>query len=669
MTRRLFLFLICSLISIVTLYALWAYLGRSQTLPEPDLAPDHKLECVSYTPFMNQEKPGDLGIKFAVPRERLEKDFSLIAQRFSCIRLYFMDGLEEAPAVARQNGLKLIMSAWIGADPVVNEKEFYLLVRAVTEHPDVVKFVLIGNETLLRHEQTEEQMIEWIHRAKKAMPGAPVSYGEVLGFWKHYERLAEEVDFLTIHILPYWSDVPPQIDAVADYVEWDYNQMVTQYPGKKFFVGEIGWPSQGRAREHSVPSPVNEARFFRAVIPQMEKLGWHYSIIEAFDQPWKRSDEGCVGGYWGVFDENRQDKQIFAGPVSNEPLWRLLFVWSAGVAVVLMGIVFFVGAALAAVPKGQPRGLPLQMAVFFTTLAAFALVKQGREFQLSVFNTAVAVKAVLYLVLGFVGACLAVWICVTEKVPERMDWTRLEEAVKRKQFFSPAVWTNLFEQVVVFFLISISVSLVFVGRSQSFIGFTLLMPVLFILTRAFRNRGRERIYLQDFILGIALFVIVLCLANNERLWNPQANLWMLVCLAASVSLLQIFSIHALQDIWQRIRWHIISQYLAWFAFVWLATLLFRYGLMESRYCDLDVMCGANPGQWFCHLRAFMGISVAWKLWGLASVVILLSGVTFRSFRLTFIALLVALIGLIFYQNFPSAQVFVLALIYLGHRPK
>ncbi len=33
-----------------------------------------------------------------------------------------------------------------------------------------------------------------------------------------------------------------------------------------------------------------------------------YNFIEAFDQPWKRYQEGTAGGYWGLFDEDRTPK-------------------------------------------------------------------------------------------------------------------------------------------------------------------------------------------------------------------------------------------------------------------------------------------------------------------------------------------------------------------------
>jgi hypothetical protein len=86
-----------------------------------------------------------------------------------------------------------------------------------------------------------------------------------------------------------------------------------------------------------VPSRINEAKFMREFVTLAEQRGWHYNLIEAFDQPWKRANEGAVGGYWGLFDADRNDKTILAGPVSNlphYPRWLL-----AAVAVMALGLI------------------------------------------------------------------------------------------------------------------------------------------------------------------------------------------------------------------------------------------------------------------------------------------------------------------------------------------
>jgi glucan 1,3-beta-glucosidase len=73
-----------------------------------------------------------------------------------------------------------------------------------------------------------------------------------------------------------------------------------------------------------------------------------YNVIEAFDQPWKRAQEGTTGGYWGIYDVHARPKFSMQGPVTEEPRWWL--GWLAGAA----GVALFV---LAGVPRRGWLGL------------------------------------------------------------------------------------------------------------------------------------------------------------------------------------------------------------------------------------------------------------------------------------------------------------------------
>jgi exo-beta-1,3-glucanase (GH17 family) len=45
-------------------------------------------------------------------------------------------------------------------------------------------------------------------RAIKARVQVPVTYADVWEFWLRNRDVANAVDFITIHILPYWEDFP-----------------------------------------------------------------------------------------------------------------------------------------------------------------------------------------------------------------------------------------------------------------------------------------------------------------------------------------------------------------------------------------------------------------------------------------------------------------------------
>ena len=70
-----------------------------------------------------------------------------------------------------------------------------------------MRAVIVGNEVLLRGEVSPQTLGEYI-RGVKAQVTVPVTYADVWEFWLRYRELARAVDFVTIHILPYWEDHP-----------------------------------------------------------------------------------------------------------------------------------------------------------------------------------------------------------------------------------------------------------------------------------------------------------------------------------------------------------------------------------------------------------------------------------------------------------------------------
>ncbi len=314
--------------------AFWWLLGHEQFVPG-ELAPGDRLQCVSYTPFIGAENPAS----FHADRERLDRDLRLLSAQVGCVRIYSVRGLELVPEVARAHGMTVIAGAWVGRDDAETERELSGVIALANRHPDVVRAVLVGNEVLLRRERTAAQLLAMLQRVRAAVQ-QPVSYGDVWEFWLQNPSLAAGVDFVTIHLLPYWENDPSGIDAAIAAVSRAHERTAQAFTDKEILIGETGWPSQGRQREGAVPGRVNEARFVRGFVQHAESQGWHYNLIEAFDQPWKRVQEGAVGGYWGLFDTARRDKHVLRGLVSDLPQWRAC----AGIAAVLwLGLVLGTG--------------------------------------------------------------------------------------------------------------------------------------------------------------------------------------------------------------------------------------------------------------------------------------------------------------------------------------
>ena len=66
--------------------------------------------------------------------------------------------------------------------------------------------VIVGNEVLLRKEISPKQLIAYLDLVRKEL-GAPVSTAEPWHVWLKYPELADHVDYLAVHMLPYWEGI------------------------------------------------------------------------------------------------------------------------------------------------------------------------------------------------------------------------------------------------------------------------------------------------------------------------------------------------------------------------------------------------------------------------------------------------------------------------------
>ncbi len=147
----------------------------------------------------------------------------------------------------------------------------------------------------------------------------PVSTAEPWHVWLHHPELADSVDFITVHLLPYWEGVPERL-AVQDTMR-RLQELHDQFPTKRIVIGEIGWPSNGIDIGAARASTVNQARFMRDFLAQARQRHLEYFVMEAFDQPWKTSFEGRAAGYWGMYTLGRHLKWSPIGAVRNHPTW------------------------------------------------------------------------------------------------------------------------------------------------------------------------------------------------------------------------------------------------------------------------------------------------------------------------------------------------------------
>jgi len=292
----------------------------------------------------------------------------------------------------------------------------------VVQHRQVVQ--VVGNEVLLRKEQTVAQMIAYLRQVRTSV-WAPVSLAEPWHIWLDHPELVDEVDFLAVHILPYWEGIP--VDASVDYVVKRYEELRQAYPDKPIVISEVGWPSKGRVRQGAVPSRANQAKFLRRFLAVAEQEGYVYYVLEAFDQLWKRKIEGEAGTYWGVYDAEREPKFEFTSPVIRVPRWRELSAVATALAVLMLALLFRDSAGL--MPRG--RAFLALVAYAITTFAVWMVYdfyQQYLSWPMLIVSVALMIAALGVVILLLAEAhewAEAVWI---------HSWRRLAEAPSPKTF-------------------------------------------------------------------------------------------------------------------------------------------------------------------------------------------------------------------------------------------
>lgn len=328
---------------LLVLVSFWVFkLNQPINIVSPVLN-HQKLQCVSYAPYYgNGQSPFVEGIK--ISPTQIDSDLKRLANISDCVRTYSVgQGLDYVPEAASKIGLKVYLGAWVGWTNSDNEAEIKLAVKRANQYPGTIKALIVGNEVFLRQEQTPATMHRYLSYAK-SHTNTPITYAEVWEFWNKHQDTAQYVDFVTVHILPYWEDDPVAIDNAVNHASNIMHQLATTFK-KPILIGETGWPSLGRQRNESKPSLINQARYVREFLQIAHQKNWQYNIIEAIDQPWKRVLEGTVGGYWGIYDTTLLPKFSLSSPVA-ERVDHALPIYLG-----LIGAMFFIALALLAHEK------------------------------------------------------------------------------------------------------------------------------------------------------------------------------------------------------------------------------------------------------------------------------------------------------------------------------
>lgn len=245
--------------------------------------------------YEDGQKPGDIITPEQVDRRiQIIKPYSKWVRSFSCL-----EGNEHIPEIAHKNGLKTMVGAWLSDDLKTNEKEIEGLISLAKK--GYVDIAAVGNEVLYRNELSEEQLLSYINRVKKAVNGIEVGYVDAYYEFNDHPKISEACDVILANCYPYWEGTAFK-DSLA-HMQYMHKQAQRAGKGKKVIITETGWPSQGENFKGAIPSEDNAIKYFIDSQNWSQNQNIDLFYFSSFDESWKTGAEGDVGAYWGLWDK------------------------------------------------------------------------------------------------------------------------------------------------------------------------------------------------------------------------------------------------------------------------------------------------------------------------------------------------------------------------------
>ncbi len=259
-----------------------------------------KIHGLSFSPYVEGQGPGTV-IEEAQIRERLAiiQPYVRWIRSFSCT-----EGHELIPAIAKENNLKTMVGVWLDDDHEHNELELGNAIRIANEgHADIIA---VGNEVLLRGDLSEDELLDYIRRAKEGAPGVDVGYVDAYFEFVDHPRVTDACDVLLANCYPFWEGCPAEHALL--YMKDMYNRVQSVANGKRVIISETGWPNIGTAEGAAVPSLENAIKYFVDTCRWADSEDIEIFYFSSFDESWKVGAEGDVGAYWGLWDKDGAPK-------------------------------------------------------------------------------------------------------------------------------------------------------------------------------------------------------------------------------------------------------------------------------------------------------------------------------------------------------------------------
>ena len=627
-----------TLASLVAVVLFWYILGTGFVLKDGANS-FSKLQCVSYAPFGKDDSPFMMDKGLVISEDLVRKDLQLLSKYTDCIRTYSTVGLEMIPKIARENNLKMLMGAWVNGDEKPTRLEIDTLIKLAKENKDIVRAVIVGNEALLRGDLSDVKLYEYIKEVKAALPDTQVTYADVWEYWLKYPKIKEVTDFVTIHILPYWEDDPMEITTAIKHLANVRHEVEGILKTSNILIGETGWPSEGRMREDALPSKTNQAIFVREFVKLAEEKNWNYNIIEAFDQPWKRVSEGAVGGFWGLFDKDRLDKNVFTGDVSNFPNYKYLGFCSL---LLIFGFSFLLKNSNISTKR-------VVLFSFINTIFAVLYMLQMEQFNITVRSSGEVFWATLVLLTHLAIYYFVLLNIAKESKPKIVG---IREILTNKIFNVDTLPMILFYSSFIFVLIS-TIILAFEGRYRNFeIYIFAISAISFVLLYGGRFANMEFKAFEKLSFIVLLITSIISFYNEGSL-NIFSNIWIIIALIFTYILFQGSKNSSFSEL------KIIAKYIAIF---FIFSISLRYGIIADK--DIIAQCHLNDDTLLCGFKNQVGYLGYIGVFGIIAICIAILALFINNRKFILVSLFASVFSIMMFNTYVGSIAFILTIIVL-----
>ena len=262
----------------------------------------HKIHGISFSPYVDGQSPGT-----EISEQQIRQRLTIIEPHTHWVRSFSCrEGNQETGRIAHENGLKTMVGIGLSEDLDVNEIELRNGIEvARAGHADILA---VGNEVMLREDLTEDQLIDYIQRAKAAAPGVPVGTVDAYFLFENHPRVAAACDILLVNCYPFWESCPAEYAHL--YMKDMYRRAQKVADGKRVVISETGWPNVGSPFGSAMPSYDHAVEYFIRTYQWAHEEGIQIFYFSSFDEAWKVGDEGDVGAYWGLWDKDGTLKYV-----------------------------------------------------------------------------------------------------------------------------------------------------------------------------------------------------------------------------------------------------------------------------------------------------------------------------------------------------------------------